>query len=45
MITREKVFVKIENIPRAVLEGWWYSGKKIRQIWAEWAVCADDCYL
>ena len=34
-------FVKIKTFSRAVLEGWWYTGQKIRQIWAEWAVCVN----
>ena len=34
-------FVKIKKIRRAVLEGRWYTGKEIHQIWAEWAVHAN----
>ena len=30
---------KNKKIPWAILEGRWYTGRKIRQIWAEWAVC------
>ena len=25
---------------RAILEGWWYTGRNAHQIWAEWAVWA-----
>ena len=35
---------KNKKIHEAILEGWWYTGRKIRQIWAEWAVCII-CYL
>ena len=31
--------VKIKRIHEAILEGWWYTGRKILQIWAEYAVC------
>ena len=34
-------FVKIKIFSLAVLEGRWYTGKKIRQIWAESAVHAS----
>ena len=29
---------KTKIFPIGVLEGQWYTGKKIRQMWAEWAV-------
>ena len=32
---------KNKKIHEAILEGWWYTGRKIRQIWAEWAVQAN----
>ena len=35
---------KDKKIHWAILEGRWYTGRKIRQIWAEWAVCVG-CYL
>ena len=36
--------VKIKRIHEAILEGWWYTGRIIHQLWAEWAVCVN-CYL
>ena len=30
--------VKITKIHEAILEGWWYAGRIIQQLWAEWAV-------
>ena len=36
--------VKMKIFRPGLLEGRWYTGKKIRQIWAEWAVCIS-CYL
>ena len=33
-----------KKIHGAILEGRWYTGRKLRQIWAEWAVHAS-CYL
>ena len=38
------MWFKIIRIHQAILEGWWYTGRKSRQIWAEWAVCFN-CYL
>ena len=33
-----------KKIHGVILEGRWYTGRKLRQIWAEWAVCVS-CYL
>ena len=44
MIYCELIFMKIKIKARALLEGRWYTGKKLHQIWAEWAVHAS-CYL
>ena len=38
----DQFFVKTKIISQAVLEGRWYIGKKIRQIWAESAVPVDS---
>ena len=35
---------KNKKIHESSLDGWWYTGRKIHQIWAEWAVCVG-CYL
>ena len=33
-------FIEIKMKLRAILEGWWYTGRNAHQIWAEWAVWA-----
>ena len=35
-------FTYWEKNEPAFFEGWWYTAKKIRQIWAEWAVCVNS---
>ena len=40
----EAQITNIEIRSDALLEGQWYAGRKLRQIWAEWAVHAN-CYL
>ena len=37
-------FVKIKRIHEAILEGCWYTGRIVHQLWAEWAV-RFNCYL
>ena len=37
-------FVKIKRIHEAILECWWYTGRIVHQLWAEWAVHVN-CYL
>ena len=44
MVTRQSLFIKKLIKPQGILEGRWYTGRKTRQIWAEWAVCVS-CYL
>ena len=43
-IWKELKIAKIEIKSEAILEGWWYTGRKIHQIWAGLAVCVR-CYF